>query len=93
MGDHSKGLFVLMLALMLTSVRAVEPKVAVFDFEWGVQDSITGVQKVSNLILNVNIVVRDVEAGKVVLAKRVAMRDNTDESWAAPLIGWPATIF
>jgi len=39
------------------------------------------VQKVSNLILNINIEVRDVETGKVVLAKSVDLRGNTDESW------------
>ena len=39
------------------------------------------VQKVSNLILNVNIEVRDAETGKVVLAKSVDLRGNTDESW------------
>ena len=39
------------------------------------------VQKVSNLILNINIEVRDAETGKVVLAKSVDLRGNTDESW------------
>ena len=54
--------------------------------ELGIQYSITGwVQKVSNLILNVNIVVRDVETGKVVSAKSVDMRGNTDESWSRAL--------
>ena len=39
------------------------------------------VQKVSNLILNINIEVRDAETGNVVLAKSVDLRGNTDESW------------
>ena len=39
------------------------------------------VQKVSNLILNINIEVRDAETGKVVLAKSVDLRGNTDKSW------------
>lgn len=45
--------------------------------------SITGwVQKVSNLILNLNVVVRDHETG---WGKSVDMRGNTDESWSRPL--------
>jgi hypothetical protein len=39
------------------------------------------VQKVSNLILNINIEVRDAETGKVVLARSVDLRGNTDKSW------------
>jgi Protein of unknown function (DUF2380) len=39
------------------------------------------VQKVSTLILNINIEVRDAETGKVVLAKSVDLRGNTDQSW------------
>lgn len=39
------------------------------------------VQKVSNLILNVNIEVRDVATGETVYAKSVDIRGNTDESW------------
>lgn len=39
------------------------------------------VQKVSNLILNINVFVRDVKAGKVVSAYSVDVRGNTDESW------------
>ena len=54
--------------------------------ELGARYSITGwVQKVSNLILNVNIVVRDVDTGKVVSGKSVDMRGNTDESWRRAL--------
>lgn len=39
------------------------------------------VQKVSNLILNVNIQIRDVDSGNVVLNKSVDIRGNTDDSW------------
>lgn len=39
------------------------------------------VQKVSNLILNINIQVRDVESGKIVLNKSVDIRGNTDQTW------------
>ena len=39
------------------------------------------VQKVSNLILNVNIQIEDVATGAVVLNKSVDLRGNTDESW------------
>jgi hypothetical protein len=59
---------------------------AVFGSEVGAQYSITGwVQKVSNLILNVNIVVRDVGTGSVISVKSVDMRGNTDESWSRAL--------
>jgi Protein of unknown function (DUF2380) len=39
------------------------------------------VQKVSNLILNINIRVRDVRTGEIKLSKSVDIRGNTDESW------------
>ena len=39
------------------------------------------VQKVSNLILNINIEVRSVAAGETVYAKSVDIRGNTDEAW------------
>ncbi|MBK1689540.1 hypothetical protein CKO37_18770 [Rubrivivax gelatinosus] len=39
------------------------------------------VQKVSELILNVNLQVRDVETGRLVLTKSADMRGNRDESW------------
>jgi uncharacterized protein DUF2380 len=39
------------------------------------------VQKVSNLILNLNIEVRSVDTGETVYAKSVDIRGNTDESW------------
>ena len=39
------------------------------------------VQRVSNLILNINIEIRDVATGNSVLAKSVDLRGNTDVSW------------
>jgi len=39
------------------------------------------VQKVSNLILNINIQIEDAATGAVVLNKSVDLRGNTDESW------------
>jgi hypothetical protein len=44
---------------------------------------ITGVvQKVSNLIINLNIYLRDVNSGKLVTAASADMRGNTDEAWS-----------
>lgn len=40
------------------------------------------VQKVSNLILNVNIVVREVPSGRILQAGSVDIRGNTEESWS-----------
>jgi hypothetical protein len=49
----------------------------------GADLAITGVvQKVSNLILNINIYVRDVHSGGVVALMSADMRGNTDESWS-----------
>jgi hypothetical protein len=39
------------------------------------------VQKVSNLILNLNIYVREADSGKLVRAMSVDIRGNTDETW------------
>ena len=39
------------------------------------------VQKVSNLILNINLVIADVSTGRQVRADSVDIRSNTDESW------------
>lgn len=48
----------------------------------GAELAITGVvQKVSNLILNINIYVRDVATGKLVEGHSADIRSNTDESW------------
>ena len=44
---------------------------------------ITGtVQKVSNLILNVNVYLHDAETGRLITAASSDMRGNTDESWS-----------
>jgi hypothetical protein len=48
--------------------------------------SVTGwVQKVSNLILNINVVARDVTTGRIIAAGSVDVRGNTDESWSRGL--------
>ena len=45
--------------------------------------AITGmVQKVSNLILNINIYVHDTESGKLAQAMSADIRSNSDESWS-----------
>lgn len=40
------------------------------------------IQKVSNLILNLNIVIEDVKTGKQIRNGSVDIRGNTDESWS-----------
>ncbi|GLH77309.1 hypothetical protein SSBR45G_22170 [Bradyrhizobium sp. SSBR45G] len=48
----------------------------------GADLALTGtVQKVSNLILNMNIYLRDAHTGQPVAAMTADMRGNTDESW------------
>jgi len=48
----------------------------------GADLAITGVvQKVSNLILNMNIYLRDAHSGGIVSVMSVDLRGNTDESW------------
>lgn len=48
--------------------------------------SITGVvQKVSNLILNINIYVRETAEGKLIKVMSADMRGNTDDSWSRTL--------
>ena len=39
------------------------------------------VQKVSNLILNINVYMEDAATGRVTFTKSVDLRGNTDESW------------
>ena len=39
------------------------------------------VQKVSNLILNINLYIEDAQTGKLEFVKSVDIRGNTDESW------------
>ena len=52
----------------------------------GADVSIIGwVEKVSNLILNVNLVMRDARTGKIERAGSVSIRSNTDESWTRGL--------
>jgi hypothetical protein len=49
----------------------------------GADLAVTGVvQKVSNLILNINIYLRDVRTGRLITAMSADMRGNTDESWS-----------
>ena len=49
----------------------------------GADLAITGlVQKVSALILNINIFVRDTQTGRLVASMSVDLRGNTDESWS-----------
>ena len=43
------------------------------------------VQKVSNLILNLNIYIADVKTEKMTFARSVDIRGNTDESWSRSL--------
>jgi hypothetical protein len=51
--------------------------------EAGAEVTISGrVQKVSNLILNMNVIVRDVTSGRVIDAGSVDIRGNTSESWS-----------
>ena len=42
-------------------------------------------QKVSNLILNVNLVVEEASTGRTLRAESVDIRGNTDESWSRGL--------
>ncbi len=51
--------------------------------ELGAEQAMTGtVQKVSNLILNINVYVRDAETAKLLKAMSVDIRSNTDKSWS-----------
>ena len=40
------------------------------------------VQKISNLILNINVTIRDLHDGRALRAGSVDIRGNTDESWS-----------
>jgi hypothetical protein len=54
----------------------------------GADLAITGtVQKVSNLILNFTVYVRDANTGNLIAAMNADFRGNTDESWTRAL-GW-----
>ena len=49
----------------------------------GADLAITGlVQKVSALILNINVFVRDTHSGRLIASMSVDLRGNTDESWS-----------
>ena len=49
----------------------------------GADLAITGVvQKVSNLILNMNVYIRDARTGRMVAAASADFRSNTDKSWS-----------
>jgi len=66
-------------ARRLHSCRGCEASLAA---QIGAELAVTGtVQKVSNLILNINIQVREVETGRLVRAASADIRGNTDESW------------
>jgi hypothetical protein len=83
---HAEIVDVAVVASRVSNLQTCGGCDAVLGRELGAKYSIIGwVQKVSNLILNVNIVVRDVETGKVVSSKSVDMRGNTDESWSRAL--------
>jgi len=43
------------------------------------------VQKVSNLILNMNVYVREADSGRLAAAASADFRGNTDESWSRAL--------
>lgn len=45
------------------------------------QSAIVWVQKVSNLILNLNVVIKDVDSGEIIKTAFVDIRGNTDKSW------------
>ncbi len=54
--------------------------------ELGAEYALTGeVSKVSNLILNINVYVRDVAKEKFLRVESVDLRGNTDESWVRSL--------
>jgi hypothetical protein len=52
-----------------------------FAFEAGADWAACTVQKVSNLILNINVYMEDARANKMKFVKSVDIRGNTDESW------------
>jgi hypothetical protein len=59
---------------------------ATLAYEAGADVALTGtVQKVSNLILNINIYLRDARDDRMLQAASVDIRGNTDESWSRGL--------
>jgi hypothetical protein len=66
-----------------TNLRTCDGCDADFANQLGADFAVSGwVQKVSNLILNMNIIVRDAKTARVISLKSVDMRGNTDESWS-----------
>ncbi len=66
-----------------TNLRTCDGCDADFANQLGADFAVIGwVQKVSNLILNMNIMVRDAKTARVTSLKSVDMRGNTDESWS-----------
>jgi hypothetical protein len=66
----------------LSSLRSCNGCDLVFGRDLGADFVAVGwVQKVSNLILNLNLQVRDVRSGATVAVGSVDIRGNTDESW------------
>jgi hypothetical protein len=64
------------------SLRSCESCGPALAQQLGAQVEVNGwVQKVSNLILNINVVVRDTASGRVIDAGSADIRGNTDESW------------
>lgn len=64
----------------LHSCNGCEVKLAA---QAGAKIAITGVvQKVSNLILNINVYMRDVESGQIIRSASADIRGNTDQSWS-----------
>lgn len=64
----------------LRSCRGCELELAA---ELGADFALIGwVQKVSNLILNINVSVREVATGRLATGASVDIRGNTDESWS-----------
>ncbi len=69
-----------------TSLRQCDTCAVDLARKLGAQVAVNGwVQKVSELILNINLVVRDVDSGKMLSAGSVDIRGNTDESWTRGL--------
>lgn len=57
-------------------------ELAVADAAGADQEAILMVQKISNLIVDMTLYVRDVESRKALVAATTSIRGNTDESWA-----------
>jgi len=73
---------------LMASTRALQPLHACNGCEIEIARAVDAdlvlvgwVQKVSNLILNVNAGVKDVHTGRTLLIRSVDMRGNTDASW------------